>query len=57
MAEIFVIASRKACAYTVVFIHHTCYAVEPETIKMKFLYPEPQIAKQEPEDFMMAVVE
>ena len=51
------IASREACAYTVVFIHHTCYAVEPETIKMKFLNPEPQIAKQESEDFMMPIVE
>ena len=41
----------------VVLIEHARHAIEPESIKTVLVHPEPQVAQQEPQDLMVAVVE
>lgn len=38
-------------------VHHTGDPVEPESIELILLNPKPQVAEQEPHDFMVSVVE
>ena len=46
----------KACPDSMVFIHHACYAVKSEAIELKYFHVEPQVAQQEPQNFMVVVI-
>jgi hypothetical protein len=51
------IPSGESGPDTVMKIHHTRHTVKPEPVKLILFHPEPQIAQQEAQNFMVAVVE
>jgi len=52
-----VIVTRKPSVDAVVFVHHAGNAVEPESIEPINLDPIAQVAEQEPEDLVGAIIE
>jgi hypothetical protein len=56
-AKVLVVATGETCADTVVGVDHASDTVEAETIELVLLHPESQVAEQETEDLVMAVVE
>lgn len=57
VAKVLVVASREASPDAVVNVHHACDSVKSEPVELIFLHPEPEVRKQESEDFVMTVVE
>ena len=57
VTKVFVIASGKARSNSMVLVHHAGDAVEAEAIELEFLHPVAEVAQQEPEDFVIPVVE
>lgn len=51
------IPAREACADTVMEVHHTRHSIKAEAIKLVFLHPEPQIAHEKAQNFMLPIVE
>ena len=50
------VVARKPSANAMVFVHHTCNAVEPKSIESINVNPVAQVAKQESEDLMRAII-
>jgi len=55
--KVFVIVTRKASVNAMVFVHHAGNAVEAKTIEAIDLNPIAQVAEQEPEDLVGAIIE
>lgn len=51
------VTAREACPNAMMGIHHARHAVEAEAVKLILLYPKPEIAEQETENLVVAVVE
>lgn len=56
-SEILVVSTGKSRSNTMVGVHHTSNSIESVSIKLILLRPEPQVAQQEPQYFVGAVIE
>lgn len=57
VSKVLMVPSREASTDTMVLVHHARHAVEAEAVELVLLDPEAQIAEQEAEDLVVAVVE
>lgn len=57
VTEVFMVSTREACADAVMEVHHTGHTVEAEAVELERLDPPSEVAQQETEDLMVAVVE
>ena len=51
------VSSRETGANTVVLVHHAGDAIEAEAVKLVFLHPKAQVAHEEPQNLVMAIIE